>query len=115
MAIFPYKILYGTAAVYHGDISHCATTDHRGVARPKDGDGNGSASCDIGAFEFDPAGLDGADNDGDGYSNALELALGKNPNTACPIMRADVNMDGVVSILDFVLEAASFGQAIPPA
>ena len=29
-------------------------TDQRGVARPVDGNGDGSASCDIGAFEFQP-------------------------------------------------------------
>ena len=30
------------------------TTDQRGFARPKDGDGNGSALCDAGAFERQP-------------------------------------------------------------
>jgi hypothetical protein len=29
-------------------------TDQRGLARPKDGDGNGSALCDAGAFELQP-------------------------------------------------------------
>ena len=29
----------------------CATTDQRGVLRPKDGDRNGSKICDIGSFE----------------------------------------------------------------
>ena len=30
-------------------------TDQRGVARPKDGDGDGAALCDIGAFEREPS------------------------------------------------------------
>jgi hypothetical protein len=37
--------------------------DQRGVARPQDGDGNGTAVCDIGAYELRP---DEADPDGDG-------------------------------------------------
>jgi hypothetical protein len=33
------------------------TTDQRGVARPADGDGDGTATCDIGAFEFQPSAI----------------------------------------------------------
>jgi len=29
----------------------CASTDQRGVRRPQDGDGDGTAACDVGAFE----------------------------------------------------------------
>jgi hypothetical protein len=55
------------------------------------------------------------DSDGDGYPDALELAIGKNPALYCAIMRADVDQDGVVSILDLSTVAKYFGQSVPPA
>jgi hypothetical protein len=33
----------------------CLATDQRGVVRPKDGNGDGTVRCDVGAAEFDPA------------------------------------------------------------
>lgn len=57
----------------------------------------------------------GPDADGDGYVDCAETALGKSPTTYCPIMRADVNDDGSVNILDLSAAAAWFQQAVPPA
>jgi hypothetical protein len=51
-------LLPGSPAIDAGDNSTCETTDQRGVARPYDGDKNGSAICDMGAFEV---GLDDLD------------------------------------------------------
>jgi hypothetical protein len=42
-------LLSGSPAVEGG--SGCLATDQRGVARPIDGDSDGTATCDIGAFE----------------------------------------------------------------
>lgn len=48
-----------TAALHGGspaiDAGSCQTaTDQRGVARPVDGNLDGQAQCDIGAYEFEP-------------------------------------------------------------
>jgi hypothetical protein len=52
---------------------------------------------------------------GDGYTNAQHIALGKDPTTYCAIMRADVDGDGAVSILDLTKVAQYFTQSVPPA
>jgi hypothetical protein len=56
------------------------------------------------------------DDDGDGYTDAQETALlpAENPLLYCNIMRADVDGDHGVSILDLTLAAARFTQSIPP-
>ena len=56
------------------------------------------------------------DDDGDGYTDAQETALlpAENPLSYCTIMRADVDGDHGVSILDLTLAAARFTQSIPP-
>jgi hypothetical protein len=56
-----------------------------------------------------------ADRDLDGYPDALEAGRGTNPNVYCTIMRADVDGDGVISILDLTKVAQEFAQNIPPA
>jgi hypothetical protein len=44
--------LEGSPAIDSGDDTACPATDQRGVLRPQDGDGDGLARCDIGAFEL---------------------------------------------------------------
>ena len=43
------------------------------------------------------------------------MSTGKDPLTYCAIMRADVDMDGTVTILDLSVVAAQFLKAVPPA
>lgn len=42
----------GSPAIDAGSPSTCPAMDQRDILRPMDGDGNGSAACDIGAFEY---------------------------------------------------------------
>lgn len=59
--------------------------------------------------------LDCGDTDSDGYTDTREVSLGKSAASYCMIMRADVNMDGKVNLLDLGAIATWFGQAAPPA
>ena len=56
-----------------------------------------------------------ADDDGDGYTDAQETPLAENPLVYCVQMRADVDGDHSITILDLSLIAQSYGQMVPPA
>jgi hypothetical protein len=45
-------LLDASPAVDAGENASCLMTDQRGIKRPQDGNGDGSAVCDIGAFEI---------------------------------------------------------------
>lgn len=50
-----HALLNGSPAIDAADPASCIASDQRGVTRPKDGNGDGVAACDLGAYEFDPA------------------------------------------------------------
>jgi len=42
----------GSVAIDAGTNSACPAVDQRGIARPVDGNNDGTAVCDVGAYEF---------------------------------------------------------------
>ncbi len=64
----------GSPAIEAGDPSVCPAVDQRGVVRPVDGDADGMADCDIGAFEFELAIF--ADGFETGDTSAWTLVVG---------------------------------------
>jgi predicted outer membrane repeat protein len=50
-----HALLPGSPAIDRGCGTTSPAQDQRGVRRPKDGDGDGVAACDWGAFELEPA------------------------------------------------------------
>lgn len=98
----------------------CNDFDHDGVLNPSDNcisvANAGQQNTDGANYSQNRAGQDGAgdacdyDIDGDGYLNTAETAIGENPNSYCPAMRADVRGDRTVNSSDLALIASKFGS-----
>jgi Zn-dependent metalloprotease len=68
-----YTLLAGSPAIDTGDSTNCPFTDEVGNLRPADGDGNGSALCDIGAYENQDL-VNIIEVDGSGQSTVINSA-----------------------------------------
>lgn len=99
----------------HDETGLVLAADQRGAGRPFDGDNDGVAISDIGAFETQVAtSVCPADLNGDGLVNGADIAtLLAQWNTSVPMTNpfasADFNQDGFVNGADLSFMLANFG------
>jgi hypothetical protein len=68
--LFTHALLDDSDAIDAGGAAGCPTTDARGFDRPIDGDSDGTAKCDIGAFEK------GVDCNSNGVDDVVDISSG---------------------------------------
>ncbi len=95
-------LLPGSPAIDSGPASGCSATDERGVPRPQDGNRDGIAVCDRGAFEVD---CSGPDTDGDGIADECDNC----PALANPD-QSDSNGNGVGDACEIFIDGFESGD-----
>jgi hypothetical protein len=89
LAAGDFRLQYGSPCIDAGtNSSSLPTTDLAGLSRLADGDFDGVATVDIGAYEYSPAAYD---TDGDGMADGWEHGYGLDPTNA---LDAAENPDG---------------------
>ncbi len=104
-----HALLAGSRAIDAGSAAVCPAFDQRGVARPQDGDGDGTSACDIGAYEFVRS---SADLNGDGCVDSADMAtiLAVIASPGFKDLKFDLNGDGKVNIADARKLATMFSK-----
>jgi len=92
------------------EIETLPATDIAGLQRVIDGNLDGTATVDIGAYEYLPG-----DVNYDGRVNVLDLilvrnSLGGDPASSIQARKADVNADGAVNVLDLLQVRGRLGR-----
>jgi hypothetical protein len=84
-----FRLTAGSPCIDAGTNALSAPTDFDGVARPLDGNTNGVARVDMGAFEFvHPL----ADTDRDTMLDTAEIIAGTNPTDPASVLRAAIRL-----------------------
>jgi CSLREA domain-containing protein len=81
-----HALLQGSPAIDAGNGGACPAADQRGVARPTDGNGDGTPACDVGAYEFIDACL----------GDPAKVAPGV---CGCGVPDVDANSNGAIDCL----------------
>jgi large repetitive protein len=108
--------LAGSPAIDGGAAAACPGTDERGVGRPLDGNGDGVAVCDIGAFENSDCNLNGQDDGTDISQGGRRDCNGNGVPDDCDIARgvlADADGDGIADICDTCTDTDGDGFGDP--
>ena len=92
------------------EIETLPATDISGLPRMIDGDLDGTATVDVGAYEYLPG-----DVNYDGKVNVLDLllvrtSLGRDPASSIEARKADVNADGAVNVEDLIAVRGRLGR-----
>jgi hypothetical protein len=103
-----HALLPGSAAIDSGLNRHCPGVDQRGQPRPQDGDGDGHAVCDVGAFEADGE-PSGGSNNGSSYSYWVPVAAhtGGSNGSRWRTTVGTLNRSSQPAELEFVLRTRS--------
>ncbi len=86
----------GSPAIDAGNNATCAGSDQRGVTRPLDGDGDGTATCDIGAYELSVqvSIADTAVTEGDSGSVTAAFVVTLSPTVTHPVTVTYTTVNG---------------------
>lgn len=87
-AVFTHALLTGSPAIDSGSDADCLAEDARSFVRPQDGDQNGTAICDMGAFEL------GFDCNSNGVLDTTDIANGTSTDCDTNAIPDDCQMDG---------------------
>ncbi|MDL1983643.1 MAG: hypothetical protein LWX54_05550 [Deltaproteobacteria bacterium] len=112
-----FHITSGSPCIDTGSNTGAPSDDIDGVSRPQDGDGDATAICDMGAYEYFSVCKEDFDKDGDVDGSDLVIfadAFGSSSGGPDYNLVADFDGNGYVDETDLAACAAEFGRTACP-